>query len=511
MRRLIPPAVALAACVGLTVLVVERRAAAGPPPVGVNLSGVADYSTDLVFVDAFKSSRPWVGQAEGKKWGEGGPLDLTQDGWVKKLDAGKSAETLMFTELKGHHPDGDYVCLYDGRGEVEIGGAAKAVEAKPGRIAVRVDAAKGTVSLRIKKTDPADPIRNVRFLLPGYEKTSAEDPFHPDFVKRLDGFAVLRFMDWQGTNGSKQATWADRSTPSRQTQAGAAGVCLEYQILLANRLKSDPWFCLPHRADDDYVRNFATLVKERLDKGRMVYVEYSNETWNGGFEQAKYCADKGTELGMSKNPYEAQLRYSSRRSVEVFKIFEAVLGKERLVRVLAAQAVNPWSGTTVMDWQDAFKSADAIAIAPYFGHAFGDPKTADKVAKMSVADLLNGCRAAVAENRKHVETYAKEAKARGLKLLAYESGQHLAGYGGAENDDRLTKLFLAANRDPKMKDVYLDDMKMWRDAGGGAFVTFATCGGYSKWGSWGLIEFNDQDEKTAPKLLAVREFLKGSR
>lgn len=52
---------------------------------------------------------------------------------------------------------------------------------------------------------------------------------------------------------------------------------MEAMLDLANRLDADPWFCIPHLADDDFVRRFAELVKQRLEPERSVYVEYSNE------------------------------------------------------------------------------------------------------------------------------------------------------------------------------------------------------------------------------------------
>jgi hypothetical protein len=92
-------------------------------------------------------------------------------------------------------------------------------------------------------------------------------------------------------------------------------------------------------------------------------------------------------------------------------------------------------------------------------------------------------------------------------LLAYEGGQHLVGIEGAENNEKLMKLFQAANRDPRMKSLYLQDLQAWQDSGGGLFCVFSTMGRYSKWGSWGMLEYSDQDEKSAPKLQAIREFM----
>ena len=279
-------------------------------------------------------------------------------------------------------------------------------------------------------------------------------------------------------------------------------------IQLINTLDVEPWFCLPHLASDDYIRQYARVVKQKLKPGLKVYVEYSNECWNGQFQQARYCQQMGAKLGLSKNAFEGQLRYYSQRSVEIFKIWEEVFGgKERLVRVLATQAVNPWTGQTVADWKDAFKHAEALAIAPYFGNRWGDPKTADKTASMSADELIQALAQDVAGTRKHMTAYVAESQKHGLKLLAYEAGQHLVGYQGAENNEKLTQLFHAANRHPGMKDLYVQYLGNWNESGGELMCIFSSMGHYSKWGSWGLLEHAAQDPATAPKYQAIRAYL----
>jgi hypothetical protein len=176
--------------------------------------------------------------------------------------------------------------------------------------------------------------------------------------------------------------------------------------------------------------------------------------------------------------------------------------------VLGAFGAVPWAGTTIIDWKDAYKHADAIAIAPYFGNKFGDPKTADQVVQMSIEQLLVGCRDTIRENRKNTQQYAAEAHKRGLQLVAYEGGQHLVGYSGAENNDRLTRLFFAANRDPEMKDVYLEDLNAWKESGGELFCLFSSMTKPTKWGSWGILESEGQKVETSPKYQAVQEFLR---
>jgi hypothetical protein len=487
----------------------SRLEAANPAsPLGINLAGVADWSTEIVFVDLFKMSRPWISQAEGKPFGQGGKLDLDENGWIKSLEPGQFAETLLCVDIGSHYPGGNYVCLYEGSGEIKFLHAAQATNTRPGRVQLKIDNQRGMFALQITKTDPKNPIRNIRIIMAEHEKTSAKAPFLPSFLKRYQGFNAIRFMDWQRTNNTKVSKWSERTKPNDATQTTNKGVAVEYMIQLSNTLGIDPWFCMPHLADDDYVAQFAKLVKEKLNPNRKIYLEYSNETWNSIFEQAKYCKEQGLKLGLSNNDYEAQLRFSSQRSVEVFKIFEKVFGgKTRIVRVISTHSENPWTGTVAMDWKEAYKNADAIAIAPYFGHALGDPKTVDKVTAMSVDEVIAFCKERLESTKAKNTEYAENAKKRKLQLFAYESGQHIVGVNGTENNDKLTQLFHEVNRSPQMKDLYLQDFKNWQEIGGGLNCVFSSMSRYTKWGSWGLLEYSDQDEKTAPKYQAVREWM----
>jgi hypothetical protein len=482
----------------------ERRA-----ELGINVSGIASWTPEIVFVDVFKQAQSWTSQRSGKPYGQGGPLDLDPHGWVQKLDGnGQYAESLMFVDLQGHYPAGDYVCLYDGDGEIEFAQAGKLIQRKPGRLVVHVVPADGAICLRLLKTDPRNPIRNIRLVLPGFEQTYSTQPFHPDFLKRWRDFKVVRFMDWGMTNNSPVSNWADRSTPAQATQTTPGGVALEYQIELANALGADPWFCIPHKADDNYVREFARLVKARLNGDRRIYVEYSNECWNSTFDGGRFCAERGRAARLSDDSYEAQMRYYSQRSVEMFKLVEEVLGaKDRLVRVLSTPPDSKWAIKTVLDWQDAAKNADAIAVAPYFGRDLGKPGSAERAAAMSVDQLLDACKTDIEANAKMTSEIARLATGRGLRLIAYEGGQHLVGAEGAENNEKLTKLFIAANRDPRMKDLYLQDLRGWQEAGGGVYCVFSSMTRYMKWGSWGVLEYADQDERTAPKMQAIRDFM----
>ena len=177
------------------------------------------------------------------------------------------------------------------------------------------------------------------------------------------------------------------------------------------------------------------------------------------------------------------------------------------MRVLAADAANPWTATVVLDCADAGQRADALAIAPYFGTRWGSPQTIDKVAALSPDDLIAALPEDVAMSAEQVKAHAAEAGKRGLRLAAYEGGQHLAGYGGAEHDERLTRLFIAANRHAGMGELYREHLRNWAAAGGGLFCLFTSMSVYDRWGCWGLLEQNTPATETAPKYRAVRDFL----
>ncbi|MBN2083562.1 hypothetical protein JW859_15310 [bacterium] len=476
---------------------------------GMNLAGIPDWGRAWVFVDVFKHSRSWISQpSDGSVWDDGRTVAVDADGWPTSLAADQYAGNVLLTSQQGNYPSGEYICLYEGEGTINFRINGSIVSQTAGRIVVDIDNDNdGLTHIQITSTNPADPVRNIRLLMPGFETTYETQLFHPDFLACLAPYQVLRFMDWMETNGSTQQYWADRPTPQSHSQA-EHGVCVEYMVELANRVCADPWFCMPHRADDDYVRQFATYVRDNLDGSLRVYLEHSNEVWNGGFEQANYARERGLALGLSENDYQAQLFYHSRRSVEIFAIWEEVFGgTERLVRVLAAQHANPWTGEQVMSFEDAWQHADALGTAPYFGYALGLPENAEATKAMSISQILAACDQASQDNAlTTAENYAN-AQAYGLGLVTYEGGQHLVGVGTAQNDEDLTALFIAVNRDPGMRQVYLDDCNRWRAAsGGGLFTAFSHISSPSKYGSWGVLEWQQQDTATTPKLLGLMDY-----
>jgi hypothetical protein len=123
------------------------------------------------------------------------------------------------------------------------------------------------------------------------------------------------------------------------------------------------------------------------------------------------------------------------------------------------------------------------------------------VAPASIRDSnQNGVRWQMTQNRAN-------AGRRGLDLVAYEGGQHLVGTGEALNNQQLAALFIAANRHPRMRELYLEYLNQWREVGGGLFNHWNDVYPYNMFGSWGAIEYQNQDPATAPKYQALMEFI----
>lgn len=492
----------------------EAEAQSGPPSagrpigsalrIGMNLAPVVDYGTNLPFVDVFKSSRKWIEK--------GGDVQFDAAGYPR-LRVGQSVDALMLREIDGRYPWGDYVVTYAGQGEVEMNkfDVVDVVDAKPGRLDVMVSPANGGLLLQVQSSDAADPVRDIHVWMPGFE--TAGKTFNPPFVERLRPYPVIRFMEWQRTNGSPNVEWSDRPQVEDARYSTDKGAPLEVMLDLVNGLGADPWFTIPHKASDGFVREFAKLVRKRLRPDGKVYVEYTNEIWNSMFEQSAYAREKGLAAGLSDDAFLAQLRFYSERAVAVMKIFEEVFaGTDRLVRVAGSQSATPWVSEKILEWKNAHESFDALGIAPYFGGAFGKPETASEISEWTTAKLLDELQAEIdGKNRDQIAAQAEIAKRFGMDLVAYEGGQHLVGFNGAENDDLLTDLFINANRSPRMYDLYKRHLRHWTTQGGGLFVAFNDIGSPSKWGSWGALEYLEQPLAEAPKERALVEAGKSSR
>lgn len=509
---------------------------------GTNLGGIADYSTQIPFIDAFKFSRKWITQcirdepgcSGGWSTNEFDKLNLDKQGWVKSLPVPEDPTeytrvgTLMFREI-GRYPGGKYIVLYEGEGTIEYKFDAHKDKAasRPGRDVINVTPSNAGIYLVITSTDPnktGNYIRNIHVVPAQYEKTYQTQIFNPEFIKRIKPFRALRFMDWMSTNNSEQSEWNKRPTVDKATYSYDGGVPVEIMIELANRLKVDSWFNMPHQATDEYMTNFAQMVKDSLDPKLKVFVELSNEVWNQQFKQQHYASQQG-KARWGQNKADDYMQWYGMRTAQMCNIWKSTFGKQksRVVCVMGTQTSTSWKGFENFALECSYWVAeghkpcyqhgiDVYAITGYFGGGLGSSKNASKVESWlnepngSFSKAFEKLKDSIEKNYENFIKHADIAKQKGLQLVVYEGGQHIVGREGVESNDKLTKFFIELNRRPEMYDLYSQLLNNWKKAGGTLFMNFSDIGKPSKWGSWGVLEHVDQDH--SPKYDALIDFIK---
>jgi len=485
---------------------------------GINLSSVEDWSTELVFTNAFKQSREWIVHETqaGAPWESSANIPLLPNGYPQEVpyqNGGVSlaVRTLMLWDI-GTYPGGNYRLVVTGTGRVRLWGAASGTFQCPVNTLVSVNPANGGVALEIEQSNAADPIRDIKFIFPQYVNTYQNQEFSSEILDFISDFQTLRFMDWAKTNGSSVVSWADRTPSDYYTQAKSSGASWEKAIRLCNTASKNAWINIPHQADDAYVQQLAILFRDSLNPNLKIYLEYSNELWNGAFSQQSYAAAAAQALGYSGQSWERAWKYTAKRSADVFHIFGTVFGStQRLVRVIPSQAANSWLSNEIITF---FKSAqynpnqvgaDALAIAPYFGNEVADQIASQGlVNSITVPQIITRLRNSLSDAYTWMQDQKAVADQHNLKLVAYECGAHLVATGNNTNNNTLTNKLISANRDTALQRMYCDYSDYWyQTTQGDLFCYFSSHGLYSRWGSWGLKE--TMTDTTAPRYLALQQ------
>ncbi len=470
---------------------------------GINLSEVTYYTREWVFVDAMKQSRQWLPTRPGGSgpWDSGETLTLNSDGWPILRD-NQAAHTIMLIDTQGAYPPGQYVCTYDGSGTIEFGYDAQVISKDNNRIVLDVNPTDRGIYLRIDKSAPNNPVRNVKVWLPTFEKS--ESSFHPLFIERLKPFSVIRFMDWQRINGSNAVTASDQPSPTYYTQGTDTGVALKYMIELCNQLGAAPWFCMPHQADDAYVFSFASQVKKQLRPDLNVYIEWSNEVWNAQFPQHKWVKNRSDSASLSEEFRRTWANETNRD----FQLWRDAFGQDsdRVIRVAAGQKDNPWVTEKLAEALNG--QFDALSCSTYFSLTSSQRKqlnsstTADHILDLAAQEMSRGIRRNYQVHGQLARNWSSKLN-RTIPLISYEGGQHYTAHG---LNPPWARALIQLQDHPRIYQIYLDNMREWNNAGGSLFTAFNYVGKPSKWGSWGQLQYQDQDIDKAPQYKALLDY-----
>jgi hypothetical protein len=483
----------LLACLLGLILLALSPAQAARLPIGMNTNEIMQIDSSVPFINLFKMALPFD-EADPKL--THGDIVYDADGWPQKLNGGQVGTNLLHWLPPNTLPEGNYTVLYDGEGEIQYQDDATLVKHTSGKDIIHIAPGKDAhlkVVLTITQSNPQNYLRNIRVLLPGgicadnpfqrvntasqcegnyldFETHHESLLFNPDYLNFMRNFKTIRFMNMSGITRNPITSWEKMPRMSQATWAGAEGrrgAPLEVMVALANRLNADAWFNMPHAADDNLVRQYAEYVHKNLKPHLKAYVEYTNEAWNPVFTQAQYTQKQGLALKLDSNPGQAGQKYYVQRSLEVFRIWKQVFGdSDRLVRVLGGWSPNLKQTELLLSYEQASKQTDAFAIAPYFyihqslQDSFSSVEDVFKLLK----DPKNYY--AVPNVLATVQKQAALAKQYGVKLIAYEGGQHLVDRKTRSIRDFPNPQYTGANRAQQMEDLYVEFLQGWQQATG---------------------------------------------
>ncbi|MFP7571814.1 DUF4214 domain-containing protein [Marivita sp. S2033] len=514
------------------------------------LRGVVDWSVQQPFLDVFKTARPWHAHTDSQ-WGAYMAEDLASmgaldaNGWVTDIPPGiERIETFILTEMPADatYTGGLYRLSYEGTGEITVYGA-EIVSRGDGEIWFDYrPTGDGMVTLSISATDPqgrGDYLRNIEVVkqehIDAYE---AGHLFNPLWLDVIGDVHALRFMDWQETNDSTLQSWSERPQESHYTYHG--GVPLEVMVELANETGTEPWFNIPWHADETYIREFASYVRDNLNPDLRAHIEMSNEVWNWMFEQAQDAAQSAQER-FGQDLGDGWVQEYGARSAEMARVLDQVYSgaEDQLVKVISTHTYWPGLEDAILDapaWQaqnpanDApYLSFDTYAITGYFGNSLGTDAKAttvlnwiaqseaqarqdaasqglsgaaatayvanhrfDLAEDLAVRELRDGSVTGNAEDSLEglfeLFRYHKSvADARGLDLVMYEGGTHVVGIGQWAGNETLTEFFTYLNYSDGMGQLYTELLEGWEAAGGTLFNAFVDVSEPNQWGSWGSL------------------------
>ncbi|OUR61410.1 hypothetical protein A9Q74_09605 [Colwellia sp. 39_35_sub15_T18] len=503
--------------------------------IGIGLNKISDWSTQYPFIDLMKQARAWQDFHNTSS-----VIKVDNNDWVKSLAVGQTATTVFSVVDKKYESylKKAYV-FYEGEGVLKYGGGVKKVisESITGRDVITLQS--GNHLLSVVKTNPANYIKNIKIIpFRFFNDFQKGHIFNTAFLNKIESINVFRFMDWMNTNNSNQGDWEDRPLVDNRTWR-VKGVPLEVMVKLANDTNTAPWFNIPHLADDNYIKNFAVVVKKQLLKNLDLYFEHSNEVWNWRFSQAKYAAKAKFKLQFFSKKNNLRLQWHGMRTSQICKIIktEVFIKKSSRVKcVLGMQTAalahhkyplecSAWSASG----NGCYQNIDYIGITTYFDgglngshtqnekhnsiirnwaasgsegvdNAFEQLFKGNKLRKIAGYEDNQGV---LADITSFTHQWAKIAAKYKMGLIAYEGGQHIVPVSSVFiNDPVIRSFYLNINRDSRMGVLYSDLLDRWYESGGGLHMFYLDIAPPNKYGNWGALEHISQ--KNSPKWKVIK-------
>jgi hypothetical protein len=488
--------------------------------IGTNLNGVSYYGEQHPFSNHFKASSEWIPFNTNSKLWKTDSINIQsffdEYNYIKRMPVESDLVPYnAFKTIIKTGQSGNYEVTFDGEGVIKYTLGAKLISIiNPNKHLISINNNSNPV-IEIRSVNPNNYIKNISVTKEG---NNPNQLFNPDWLSKINQYSTLRFMNWQSINNSIESTWYSRS---KVQSARYLTVPAEIMVELCNTTHQNPWFCMPHLADENYITEFATLVRNNLNPELTVYVEYSNEVWNPQFNQTKWVTAEAKKIAL-KN-IDLYSKYSSRNAL----IFKSVFGtnKAHLVKgVLAGQLGNSsllpnalkflWDSNRQINPNPKDYGIDIGSVATYFGI---DKSINDETLLSwandpeSLSLLFNALQTSIYQKIKpRISAVKKVCFDKGLQFAVYEGGQHLATSvaGRQINYPEVQDMYYAANRHPRMGELY---SLLLNDAlspltQNDLFCHFSDVCPQTKFGSWGAVE-GTYSIYPSPKYDALMNFI----
>jgi len=490
--------------------------------IGMNISGSPYFfARQLIFNDVMKTrnhvwgtEQIWQGGFTGNIHADGYPLGFTPNRPTYLWN--ESAPAVLINNIYA----GEYVFLYDGEGVIHFFGGVEIVSSQPGRKNLTLSESTTQRGVVIRQSNPSNHLRNFRMIPVRYANNESTMPlFRRDFLSALGGMHAIRFMDAQATNDSIQRYWQNRPRVNDWSwHRPGLGLPLEVMIDLANELGTDAWFCVPHLADDNYIREMARLIRGRLNPNLRLFIEYSNEIWHPGFAQGRWvnnpnnaCTHVVTELNRIQQQYANQWNNNANHHKQAFlmartfRIFEQEFAgtyRNRLVTVGVKTHMHlPFMQETIDFWKSTDDLPDAISITAYFNFTQVDhDRWMQNPSTVTANDVLQAIFDGWDYYVESQTNMANLINASGAKLIVYEGGQHMQPWN--QQVWPYNQAVWDAQIHPRMHELYMKNFKLHKKLGVDLFMHFAFVGTReSRYGSWGALE--NVGDYNAPNMMQV--------
>jgi hypothetical protein len=466
---------------------------------------------------SYFNDAPMYADVFNQSGGNSGRWDLlSNDAVAATLDSTGAPTAAAWTGFTADYPSGQYTLSWDGTGSINLSGMGTRTTTTSGGVqhnTVVVTLTQNAGASQWTRVTATPPVSNIHMMVPSSNQVSGS-VFTKDFYARMAPFTNLRFMDALVTNDNTVVNWSDRTWPTEGSRVGTAqGMAYEDIIDFANHSGKDVWINVPVRATDDYVCRLARLFLsgDPADKSNSpcsltapapvptglvginsvskIYLEFSNETWNWGFEQTNdlYCmangspkpggscaltaptsaiakaalADNALPWARSSNLWYNGTQMSVLLTKRTGDIFKTVFGS-RSGQVKTVQNVQSGFALEIDPGFQFMKQAygpltgyiDYMAVAPYAdtdGSKYED----------NLADLFSDLNEVIQSTNPNgssnsvyqwIEADLAEANKYGLPLVAYEGGQGLVGGPTIET---------TAQTDTRMYAFYQEYMAVW--------------------------------------------------